>query len=175
MSIETITAASYLKLLESDKAITAIDVRSTAEFNTEYLPGCKHLALQDFNQQSLQRLVAGLTTDVVYLLCGTGQRAFKAAEQLGENQLRLVVVEGGLSAIKNAGQSLQKGNSSVIPLERQVRIAAGSLVLLGAILGSTVAPAFYALSAFVGAGLVFAGVTNTCGMALLLARMPWNK
>ena len=67
------------------------------------------------------------------------------------------------------------GGSRVISLERQVRIAAGSLVLLGVALGLLVHPAFIGLAAFVGAGLVFAGVTDWCGMGLLLARMPWNQ
>jgi len=62
-----------------------------------------------------------------------------------------------------------------IPLERQVRIAAGFLVLLGAVLGFFVHPYFIGLSAFVGAGLMFAGITDTCGMALVLAKMPWNQ
>ncbi|MGK0441248.1 MAG: hypothetical protein ACJA0N_001046 [Pseudohongiellaceae bacterium] len=84
-------------------------------------------------------------------------------------------MNGGLSALKSAGCAIEKGNGSVMSLERQVRIAAGSMVLLGAMLGATVNANFYALSAFVGAGLIFSGITNTCGMAMLLARMPWNK
>ena len=83
-------------------------------------------------------------------------------------------VEGGTKACEQAGLPLVRGKQ-VISLERQVRIAAGSLVLTGVILGWFVHPIFFGLSAFVGAGLVFAGVTDTCGMGLLLARMPWNR
>ena len=83
-------------------------------------------------------------------------------------------MEGGTLACVEAGLPVVRGRKA-ISLERQVRIAAGLLVLLGALLGWLVHPAFVGLSAFVGAGLVFAGVTDTCGMGLLLARMPWNR
>jgi rhodanese-related sulfurtransferase len=89
-------------------------------------------------------------------------------------QANVVNVEGGTLAWAEAGLPVVRGPKA-ISLERQVRIAAGSLVLLGAVLGWFVHPAFVGLSAFIGAGLVFAGVTDTCGMALLLARMPWNQ
>ena len=86
----------------------------------------------------------------------------------------VVNVEGDTLVWAEAGLPVVRGKKA-ISLERQVRIAAGSLVLTGAILGWLVHPAFIGLSAFVGAGLVFAGVTDTCGMGLLLARMPWNQ
>jgi Flp pilus assembly protein TadB len=112
----------------------------------------------------------------VYLLCASGQRAAKASEQLqGDLDNQLVIVEGGMNALKELGIDLAKGSGNIISLERQVRIAAGSLVVLGVILGFAVNPGFYGLSAFVGAGLVFAGVTDSCGMGMVLARMPWNN
>ena len=83
-------------------------------------------------------------------------------------------MEGGTLAWGDAGLPLERGRISMISLERQVRIAAGSLVLIGLILGYFVTPWFIALSAFVGAGLVFAGITDYCGMGLLLAKLPWN-
>ena len=86
----------------------------------------------------------------------------------------VVNVEGGTQACVSAGLPVVRGKKA-ISLERQVRIAAGSLVLIGAVLAWLVHPAFIGLSAFVGAGLVFAGITDTCGMGMLLARMPWNQ
>jgi predicted branched-subunit amino acid permease len=74
-----------------------------------------------------------------------------------------------------AGLPVVKGSKSAISIERQVRIGAGSLVLIGVILGFLIHPAFFGLTAFIGAGLVFAGVTDWCGMGLLLARAPWNR
>lgn len=93
----------------------------------------------------------------------------------GEADNPLLVIEGGIQALKQAGCSLSKGKSGVMPLERQVRIAAGVLVLLGVLLGTFLNAGFYGLSAFVGAGLIFAGITDTCAMGMLLARMPWNN
>ena len=86
----------------------------------------------------------------------------------------MVNIEGGTMACGEPGLSVVHGKKA-ISLERQVRIAAGLLVLLGALLGWFVDPAFIGLSAFVGAGLVFAGITDNCGMGMVLARMPWNQ
>ena len=85
------------------------------------------------------------------------------------------IVEGGIEAWKKAGLPVARDRSQPIEIQRQVMIAAGSLVLLGVLLGQFVAPAFYAVPAFVGAGLTFAGTTGWCGMAKLLALMPWNR
>ena len=86
----------------------------------------------------------------------------------------VVNVEGGTQAWDGAGLPVIRGKKSM-SLERQVRIAAGFLVVLGTILGWLVHPGFYGISAFVGAGLVFAGITDTCGMGMVLAKMPWNQ
>ncbi len=86
----------------------------------------------------------------------------------------MVNVEGGTQAWDQAGLPVVRGQQAM-SLERQVRIAAGSLVVLGSALGAFVSPYWIGLAAFVGAGLVFAGITDTCGMGMLLARMPWNK
>jgi rhodanese-related sulfurtransferase len=85
-----------------------------------------------------------------------------------------VVVEGGTLAWNEAGLPVERGPVKVISLERQVRMTAGSLVLSGILLGSLVHRGFFGLSAFVGAGLVFAGITDFCGMGLLLSKPPWN-
>ena len=95
-------------------------------------------------------------------------------EARGRGWLNVVNVEGGTLACEAAGLPVVRGKKA-ISLERQVRIAAGFLVLVGAVLALTVHPYFAGLSAFVGAGLMFAGITDTCGMGMLLARMPWNQ
>jgi rhodanese-related sulfurtransferase len=89
--------------------------------------------------------------------------------------LDVVNVEGGTLAWEAAGLPLVHGARKAISLERQVRIAAGFLVLVGAVLAMVVHPYFAGLSAFIGAGLMFSGITDTCGMAMVLARMPWNQ
>jgi rhodanese-related sulfurtransferase len=111
----------------------------------------------------------------IYLICRSGGRGRQACEKLlGAGFTNVVNVEGGTLACVQAGLSVVRGRKA-ISLERQVRIAAGLLVLSGVLLGWLVHPAFFGLSAFIGAGLVFAGITDTCGMGIFLARMPWNQ
>jgi rhodanese-related sulfurtransferase len=112
----------------------------------------------------------------VYLLCRSGQRATKAAEKFSrEGFSQSIIVEGGTLAWIEANLPVTRSSVKIISLERQVRIVAGSLVLIGVLLGWFVQRGFFGLSAFVGAGLVFAGITDFCGMGLLLAKLPWNK
>ena len=86
----------------------------------------------------------------------------------------VTVLEGGIQAWEEAGLPVLRGQATV-SLERQVRIAAGTLVAAGSLSAYFVSPVWLILPGFVGCGLVFAGITDTCGMALLLAHMPWNK
>jgi len=176
--IATVPLAEFLQL-KKNEALTIIDVRTPAEVNNEYLEGCHNLPLQELDEDTFNNLLNQAnvqTPTAVYLLCGTGMRAKKAAEKLSAiNATKILVIEGGMGALKAVGEKTQQGVGKTISLERQVRISAGALVVIGIILGSVINPALYGLSAFVGAGLVFAGVTDTCGMAMLLARMPWNR
>lgn len=112
----------------------------------------------------------------LYIFCRSGNRAKQAAEKLEKNGYeQCYVVEGGTMAWAEAGLPVVRGTSKVISLERQVRIAAGTIVLTGALLAQFVNPAFIWLSGFIGAGLLFAGLTDWCGMGMLIAKMPWNK
>jgi rhodanese-related sulfurtransferase len=112
----------------------------------------------------------------ICVLCEKGGRAAIAAEHLLKAGCQEIhVVEGGTQGWVAAGLPVVSLGKGIISIERQVRIGAGSLVLLGIILGFLIHPGFFALSGFVGAGLVFAGITDWCGMGLLLARAPWNR
>ena len=168
----TISPAELQTLLEAQPDLAVLDVRTPVEFAEVHVPQARNVPLDALPTGSLS-----LAKDrPVYLLCRSGQRATRAAEQLaraGFNQP--VVVAGGTLAWLDAKLPVTRGASRVISLERQVRIAAGSLVLVGAVFGWLVHPAFFGLSAFVGAGLVFAGITDFCGMGLLLAKLPWNR
>ena len=142
-----------------------LDVREYPEYLEAHLPGSRLLPLGDLKRQPE---LAG--AGEVLLLCRSGRRAREAAELLeGRAGVQPIVIEGGIEAWKQAGY-LTRTEKGPISLERQVRIAAGALVLLGLL-----APRLKPLSVFVGAGLVFAGVTDTCAMGLLLARLPWNQ
>lgn len=167
MAISTITPRELSAL---QKPITLLDVRTPAEFQEVHLDFAKNVPLDRLEPSAL-----GLKLDEpVYLVCRSGGRGKQACEKLERAGFTKVFnVEGGTLACVDAGLPVTRGKT-VMSLERQVRIAAGSLVVLGAALAWLVNPAFVALSGFVGAGLVFAGITDTCGMGMILARMPWN-
>jgi len=173
--MKTVPPAHLQQLLDSHTGLTLIDVRTPVEFAEVHVPQAHNVPLDQFDPKSL--LASGqLSKDLpVYLLCRSGGRASKAAEKLAKEGLNnVVVVEGGTLAWLDAGLPVNRGKTKVISLERQVRIVAGSLVLTGVLLAIFVHPYFMGLSAFVGAGLVFAGITDWCGMGLLLAKLPWN-
>ena len=149
-----------------------VDVRTPAEFEEAHIEGSVLRPLSNLDVTEVARLAEG--KEECILVCRSGNRARQAAEKLASSGIGSVkVLEGGVQAWEASGLPLRRGRRT-ISLERQVRIAAGTLVLIGVLLGYFVHPAWIALAAFVGAGLVFAGVTDTCGMGLLLARMPWN-
>jgi rhodanese-related sulfurtransferase len=149
-----------------------LDVRTPAEFEEAHIEGSVSHPLTELDPRKVQSLAAARTNCVV--ICRSGNRAKQAAEKLAAAGVGSVqVLEGGVQAWEAAGLPLRRGRRTM-SLERQVRIAAGTLVFVGAVLGYFVSPAWIALSGFVGAGLVFAGITDTCGMGMLIARMPWN-
>ncbi len=166
------------EFMASKTADTCIlDVRTAAEVKSSHLPGSLHIPLHELTAQRLQQeIIANRKNGSnIYLLCQGGKRAEMAATQLqGNIDAGLIVIDGGINALKAANIPLNEGKGA-ISLERQVRIVAGFLVLLGVVLGFQVNAGFFGLSGFVGAGLMFAGITDTCMMGMLLARMPWNR
>ena len=170
-SLKTITPDRAAELVRSGAVL--IDIREADEHAREHIPGAHHHALSRIDRDTPLR--AG--DDVVIFHCRSGARTKGNAAQLAAAAPRCesYILDGGLDAWKKAGLPVALDRSQPIDLMRQVQIAAGSLVLAGVMLGATVAPAFYALSGFVGAGLLFAGISGFCGMARLLAVMPWNR
>ena len=174
-NLRKIPAAEFKRLYEEKDNLHVIDVRTGAEYNTCHVKGAKHFPLQDLAAGEILQ-AAGTGEEPIYVLCKAGGRAQKAAEAIAPATTRdVVVVEGGTDACVECGVDVNLGEGKVISLERQVRITAGALVLIGVLLGWFVAPGFFILSGFVGAGLMFAGITDTCAMGMLLARMPWNN
>jgi len=153
-----------------------VDVRTPAEFDAVHAVGALNQPLDRLDPKAFAAQHPKLESAPVFLICQTQARSVLAAERFVKAGLGPVyVVQGGTQRWLEAGLPVQRGTSRVISLERQVRIAAGSLVFLGVTLGYFVHPGFYGLAAFVGAGLVFAGITDFCGMGLLLAKLPWNS
>ena len=170
----TVISVEELKKLDGQDKIF-VDVRSPAEYRSVRVQGAVNLPLNSITCADVKKLIGDKQNPAIILLCGKGGRARKAAEILQAGSFNLLVVEGGTNACVDANLPIEKGSGTTISIERQVRIGAGSLVCLGLVLGHFVNPYFYFLSAFIGAGLVFAGVTDWCGMGLLIARAPWNK
>jgi rhodanese-related sulfurtransferase len=153
--------------------ILLLDVRTPSEYNALHVEGSVLRPLTALDPHEIRQLSSGKDSCVV--ICAGGTRARQAAERLKDFDLpHLSVLEGGVQAWGKAGLPLVRGRR-MMSLERQVRITAGSLMLISDVLGYFVNSYFFAVSGFVGAGLVFAGITDTCGMGMLLARMPWNN
>ncbi len=173
-NFNTISVHELAKLKEKGE-LDVVDVRTPAEFREVHAVVARNVPLDTFEPEQVMRGRNGTSDQPLYVMCRSGNRSHKACEKLIKAGFTNIVnVEGGTQAWEQAGHPVRRGKKT-ISLERQVRIAAGSLVLLGSVLGLTVHPYFAGLAAFVGAGLIFAGVTDTCGMAMLLAKMPWNR
>jgi rhodanese-related sulfurtransferase len=155
--------------------IDLIDVQTPVEFRELHIAGARNVPLDRLDPAAIMQSRGGGREQPIYLICRSGSRGRQACEKvLAAGFTNVVNVEGGTLACVEAGLPVVRGRKA-ISLERQVRIAAGSLVLLGVLLGRLVDPLFFGLSAFIGAGLVFSGITDTCGMGVMLARMPWNQ
>lgn len=161
--------------LKSGKKIELIDVRTPVEYREVHVDFAQNVPLDQLDPAATMHTRNGSAVDPLYFVCRSGSRGQQACDKFRQAGFANVVnVEGGTMACVDAGLPVVRGKKA-ISLERQVRIAAGSLVLLGTALGWSVHPGFLGLAAFVGAGLVFAGITDTCGMGMILAQMPWNQ
>jgi rhodanese-related sulfurtransferase len=175
MNVPTISPPALADLCTDGRSIDLIDVRTPMEFQEVHAVPARNIPLDQLDPARVVQARSGSREAPLYVICRSGSRGRQACEKfLAAGFPNIVNVEGGTLAWAASGLPVVRGRKTV-SLERQVRIAAGSLVLLGALLGALVHPAFIVLAAFVGAGLIFAGVTDTCGMGLLLARMPWNR
>jgi rhodanese-related sulfurtransferase len=174
MNISTITPRNLAELCNNGDAVKLIDVRTPAEYRHVHAEHARNVPLDKLDPVVLMQAHNG-SEQPFYLICHSGARSQQACEKFfSVGYTNVISVEGGTKAWDLAGLPVVRGKKA-ISLDRQVRITAGFLVCLGAILGWLVNPAFIGLSAFVGAGLIFAGVTDTCGMGMLLAKMPWNQ
>lgn len=149
-----------------------LDVRTPAEYTEHHIDGSVLHPLSNLDAAAVKNLAGDRACVVV---CRSGNRASQAAEKLAAAGVSSVhVLDGGILAWEAANLPVNRG-AKTMSLERQVRIAAGAMVFAGTLLGVFVQPWFLVVPGFVGAGLVFAGITDTCGMGMLLARMPWNQ
>lgn len=175
MNTATITPVQLSELSADGKPVV-LDVRTPVEFAEVHVRLAQSVPLDGFSPGALVASGQAKRDQPTYLLCKSGERSAQAAGRLlAAGFTAPVVVAGGTDAWIAAGLPVVRGDIHVISLERQVRIAAGSLVLSGVLLGQFLHIGFIWISGFVGASLVFAGLTGICGMGLLLSRMPWNQ
>jgi len=171
--VRTIDPIEVKKLTDTGYDIELIDVRTPAEFRGIHAVGARNVPLDGIRAKDMIAAREN-SSEPLYFICRSDGRGKKACEAfIAAGYDNVVNIAGGTIAWDDLGLPVVRGKKS-ISLERQVRIAAGLLVVAGAAL-SILHPWWIALSAFVGAGLVFAGITDSCGMAMLLAKMPWNQ
>jgi rhodanese-related sulfurtransferase len=171
----TISPQELSDLRRNGGTVELIDVRTPAEFREVHVEFARNVPLDQLDPKALLAGRGGATERPLYFICRSGGRGKMACEKMAVAGFACAVnVAGGTLACAAAGLPVVRGKKA-ISLERQVRIAAGSLVVIGAVLGYLLHPAWIILAGAIGAGLIFAGVTDTCGMGMLLARMPWNR
>lgn len=158
-------------LLETGKRVQLVDVRSHDEFDSGHIPGAINIPMQEIEA----RLDDIAAHNEVVLVCRSGQRAGMTCQILANKREHVAVLEGGTEAWLREGLPVVQSKSTRWSLERQVRLGAGILILISFGLAYLVSPLLLGLAIFVGAGLTFAGATNLCLMASLLAKMPWNR
>ena len=166
----TITIEDLRSKLESDASLRLIDVRSAGEYASGHVPGAINIPLEEVESR-----LEDIGDGPVAILCQSGRRAGLACEALASHTDGALLVEGGTDRWMRSGLPVVQSSRSKWSLERQVRLAAGVLVLTGGLLGLFVSSGFIWLSVAVGAGLTFAGITNQCGLAAVLGAMPWNR
>jgi rhodanese-related sulfurtransferase len=165
--------AELTRLRTERPEVRLLDVRTPGEFEAEHIAGAYNVPLDTLDEHGAE--IRARVADPVVLVCRSGQRARKAEEALrSAGMTNLYLLDGGMAAWTAAGLPVRRGVPRM-SLERQVRIAAGGLAASGAFLALFVNPLFAIVPAFIGSGLVFAGVTDTCMMGMLLARLPYNR
>lgn len=169
MSLKSIDPDYAHELIQQGAVL--VDIRAADEYAREHIAQAINITLADLNGQKTLTDSAGIVFH-----CRSGNRTLLNTVVLSSCvECNAYIMKGGLDAWKRSGFTTILNTSRPIELNRQVQITAGSIILLGTILGVSISPWFYALSAFVGAGLIFAGISGFCGLARLLMIMPWNR
>jgi rhodanese-related sulfurtransferase len=161
---------------QADGEIDLIDVRMPTEYREVHADGAVNVPLDSLDPGAVVGMRNGRSEEPLYVICKSGNRSSKAVQKfLDAGYENVVNVDGGTTAWVNAGLPVVRGKKA-ISLERQVRIAAGSIALIGSLAAIVTGNVYFAgIPAFIGAGLTFAGVTDTCGMGMMLSKMPWNR
>jgi rhodanese-related sulfurtransferase len=172
---QTSIGPAELQRLAQVCTVDILDVRTPAEFATAHLPGAQSAPLDTLDPAAFLK-TRDDQSKPIYIVCQAALRARKAIEKFQRaGFVNCVLVEGGTQAWLEAGLPVIRGSGGTLSLLRQVQITIGIISGTGAALALTVHQGFALLPLFTGCGLLFAGLTGTCGLALLLAKMPWNQ
>jgi rhodanese-related sulfurtransferase len=173
---QSITATEFKLLAERNPQIDVIDVRTPPEFAEVHIVYARNEPLDKLDTRSIQALRVQNGTQPLYVVCRSGARSKQACEKLlAAGSVNVINIDGGTNACISAGVNVVRGGRKAWPLHCQVQIITGLSVVVGAVLSVVTHPAWIALPLAMGAGLAFSGLTNTCAMGAILARMPWNN
>ena len=172
MNIQTVDPITLKKWLDSREAIL-IDVREPAEFASEHIEGSTLLPLGKIDKN----LLPAMTGQKLVIHCRKGGRGQSACEKLRLQMPNLDIynLAGGIEAWSAAGLPIASSGKKILPLDRQVQLTIGIVLITASVLGATFGSGFFLVTGFIGVGLCFAGLTGFCGLARLLALMPWNR
>ncbi len=172
MTFKNIDSKILKKWLENNEAIV-VDVREPSEHEAEKISGSNLLPLARVCKNSLPKY----ENKKIVLHCRSGKRSTSACQKLidEDSNLEIYNLEGGISAWITEGYEIKTSGKFFLPLDRQVQLTIGLGVFVGSVLGYLLSPSFFLLSGFFGAGLIFAGLSGYCGLAIFMAKMPWNK
>lgn len=175
MNVSTITPEELYQLQQKDSSIKILDVRTPAEFDSVHARTASNSPLDQLDPKSIWS-ERNDPDQPLYVICKMGGRSHKACEKfIAAGYENVVNIVGGTDRWVAAGLPTVEGERKIMALDRQVRIAAGSLALIGAVLAWLVHPYWLLLPTIVGAGLIYSGITDSCGMGMLLTKMPWNR
>lgn len=175
VSPQKASPAAVAALLQAGGPCQILDVRSRGEWEAAHVDGAVLQPLDVLDPAQWSGLAGSGPQAPLFILCQAGGRAARAASVLCAAGVPCSVIEGGLDAWKAAGLPVVVGKSKVLPLMRQVQIVIGLVSGVGSALAVWKDPLFGLIPLAMGAGLLFAGLSGTCGLALLMARMPWNR
>lgn len=174
MTNHTLISAKELHSLRESGDIIVVDIREIDEYNREHIPGAHCLPFSTLNAETLNTYTKQGVPIVFH--CHSGNRTKQAENTIAESEFdQVYLLDGGITAWKKHGGETNCCKKAPLPLMRQIQIIVGSMVLLGIILGFIFSSLFTLISAFFGAGLLFAGITGYCGLANMLQLLPYNK
>ena len=169
--VKKISAQELESKVKASEEIQLVDVREYPEFKAKHISGSILCPLSALKEKTSQ-IEKG---QPVFLICKSGMRSQQAASELIAFGYDCTVLDGGIGSWEDKGLPVVEGETSVWAMDRQVRLTAGLMVAFGILFSWIVYPGFIFLSLFVGIGLIYSAITDTCGMALLLGKMPWNR